>query len=90
MAISAQRLGRKVVAVDKYANAPAMQVADTYEVVDMLNAITSGHDGCLAVLHASTPDDAITRIEQGREEGKVEKQQLAEELNSVKNLLQRR
>ena len=37
VAISAQRLGRKVIAVDKYPNAPAMQVADTFEVVDMLD-----------------------------------------------------
>lgn len=36
--ISAKRLGATVIAVDRYANAPAMQVADQYEVVDMLNA----------------------------------------------------
>jgi phosphoribosylglycinamide formyltransferase 2 len=35
--ISAQRLGLRVLAVDRYANAPAMQVADQFEVVDMLN-----------------------------------------------------
>ena len=29
VAIAAQRLGCRVVAVDRYANAPAMQVADT-------------------------------------------------------------
>lgn len=33
------------------------------EAVDMLQAITSGHEGCLAVLHASSPVDAITRLE---------------------------
>ena len=37
-AISAKRLGQKVVAVDRYPNAPAMQVADDFEVIDMLNA----------------------------------------------------
>lgn len=36
-AISAQRLGVYVIAVDRYAHAPAMQVADQYEVLDMLN-----------------------------------------------------
>ena len=36
--ISVKRLGARVVAVDKYANAPAMQVADEFEVVDMLDA----------------------------------------------------
>lgn len=35
--ISAQRLGLSVVAVDRYAGAPAMQVADECEVVDMLD-----------------------------------------------------
>jgi len=33
------------------------------EAVDMLQAIASGHDGCLAVLHASTPVDAVSRLE---------------------------
>lgn len=37
-AISAQRLGLNIVAVDSYAEAPAMQVADDFEVIDMLNA----------------------------------------------------
>ncbi|MBX2993633.1 MAG: formate-dependent phosphoribosylglycinamide formyltransferase [Bdellovibrionaceae bacterium] len=36
--ISAQRLGLWVVAVDRYEGAPAMQVADAFEVIDMLNA----------------------------------------------------
>ncbi len=35
--ISAQRLGLHVVAVDRYADAPAMQVADEFAVVDMLD-----------------------------------------------------
>ena len=35
--ISAQRLGLATVAVDNYEGAPAMQVADEFEVVDMLN-----------------------------------------------------
>lgn len=35
--IAAKRLGRTVIAVDKYVNAPAMQVADDFEVIDMLN-----------------------------------------------------
>ena len=36
-AIAAQRLGQTVVACDKYAGAPAMQVADAAEVFDMLD-----------------------------------------------------
>jgi phosphoribosylglycinamide formyltransferase 2 len=35
--ISAKRLGNYVIAVDKYANAPAMQVADTFEIINMLD-----------------------------------------------------
>ena len=35
--IAAQRLGQTVVACDKYAGAPAMQVADAFEVFDMLD-----------------------------------------------------
>lgn len=35
--ISAKRLGLYVVAIDRYANAPAMQVADKFEVIDMLD-----------------------------------------------------
>ena len=33
------------------------------EAVDMLQAILSGHEGCLAVLHASSPTDAVCRLE---------------------------
>ncbi|MBW4647733.1 MAG: formate-dependent phosphoribosylglycinamide formyltransferase [Kastovskya adunca ATA6-11-RM4] len=36
--IAAQRLGNYVIAVDRYDNAPAMQVADVREVISMLNA----------------------------------------------------
>ena len=35
--IAAKRLGQYIVAVDSYDNAPAMQVADEREVIDMLN-----------------------------------------------------
>lgn len=35
--ISLKRLGQTVIAVDSYAGAPAMQVADGFEVIDMLN-----------------------------------------------------
>lgn len=36
--ISAQRLGLEVIAVDRYAGAPAMQVADYFEIIEMLDA----------------------------------------------------
>jgi len=38
VAIEAQRLGVEVVAVDRYPNAPAMQVAHRSHVIDMLDA----------------------------------------------------
>ena len=38
VAIEAQRLGVEVIAVDRYANAPAMQVAHRSHVIDMLDA----------------------------------------------------
>lgn len=37
--ISAKRLGIYVIAVDRYAGAPAMAVADDFEVIDMLNSV---------------------------------------------------
>lgn len=33
------------------------------EIIDLLQAITSGHEGCLSVLHASSPYDAVQRME---------------------------
>jgi pilus assembly protein CpaF len=33
------------------------------EAFDMLNAMSSGHDGCLAVIHASSPSHAVARLE---------------------------
>jgi phosphoribosylglycinamide formyltransferase 2 len=35
--IAAQRIGQTIIAVDSYENAPAMQVAHAYEVINMLN-----------------------------------------------------
>ncbi|MEO5948284.1 MAG: formate-dependent phosphoribosylglycinamide formyltransferase [Chitinophagaceae bacterium] len=37
LVIALKRLGQTVIAVDSYAGAPAMQVADEFEVIDMLN-----------------------------------------------------
>ena len=33
------------------------------EALDMLQAIATGHDGCLSVMHSSSPRDAISRLE---------------------------
>jgi pilus assembly protein CpaF len=33
------------------------------EAVDMLQAMNTGHDGCLATIHSNTPRDALARLE---------------------------
>jgi phosphoribosylglycinamide formyltransferase 2 len=61
--ISAQRLGLMVIAVDRYENAPAMQVADAFEVIDMLNA-----DDLEKVVAKYQPDIIVPEIEAIRTE----------------------
>lgn len=61
--IAAQRLGQHVVAVDSYAGAPAMQVADECEVIDMLDG--AALDG---VVEKHAPDLIVPEIEAIRTE----------------------
>lgn len=61
--IAAQRLGQHVVAVDSYAGAPAMQVADECEVIDMLNGAALD-----AVVEKHAPDLIVPEIEAIRTE----------------------
>jgi phosphoribosylglycinamide formyltransferase 2 len=61
--ISAKRLGQHVVAVDRYAGAPAMQVADEFEVIDMLNA-----DELDRLVRKHRPDFIVPEIEAIRTE----------------------
>jgi phosphoribosylglycinamide formyltransferase 2 len=42
LVIALKRLGQTVIAADSYAGAPAMQVADGFEVLDMLKRGTTG------------------------------------------------
>ncbi|MBW4571360.1 MAG: formate-dependent phosphoribosylglycinamide formyltransferase [Tolypothrix carrinoi HA7290-LM1] len=65
--IAAQRLGNYVIAVDRYANAPAMQVADCYEVISMLSA-----DDLEAIVTKHQPDFIIPEIEAIRTEKLLE------------------
>jgi len=58
VAIAAQRLGCRVIAVDRYAGAPAMQVADQAEVVVM-----SDPEALKAVVRHYQPDVVIPEIE---------------------------
>jgi phosphoribosylglycinamide formyltransferase 2 len=65
--IAAQRLGNYVIAVDRYPGAPAMQVADTYEVISMLSA-----DDLESVVTKHQPDFIVPEIEAIRTEKLVE------------------
>lgn len=61
--ISAKRLGCSVIAVDSYAGAPAMQVADGFEVINMLDG-----DALEAVIRKHAPDFVVPEIEAIRTE----------------------
>ncbi len=61
--IAAQRLGQYVIAVDSYPNAPAMQVAHEFEVIDMLNG-----EMLDAIVAKHQPDLIVPEIEAIRTE----------------------
>ena len=63
LVIALKRLGQTVVAVDSYAGAPAMQVADDFEVIDMLNAVQLD-----AIVAKHQPDLIVPEIEAIRTE----------------------
>lgn len=61
--IALQRLGQQVVAVDSYRHAPAMQVADEFEVINMLDG-----DALDAIVAKHQPDLIVPEIEAIRTE----------------------
>lgn len=61
--IAAQRLGQHVIACDSYAGAPAMQVADGFEVFSMLDG-----DALARVVERHKPDIIVPEIEAIRTE----------------------
>lgn len=61
--IAAQRLGQYIIAVDSYANAPAMQVAHEFEVIDMLDGFALDE-----VIAKHQPDIIVPEIEAIRTE----------------------
>ena len=63
LVIALKRLGQTVIAVDSYAGAPAMQVADGFEVIDMLNAKALD-----AIVTKHRPDLIVPEIEAIRTE----------------------
>lgn len=58
LVISLQRLGKTVIAVDSYAGAPAMQVADGCEVINMLDG-----EALESVVEKHQPDLIVPEIE---------------------------
>ncbi len=56
--LEAQRLGVEVIAVDRYANAPAMQVAHRSHTLDMTDA-----DALAAIISQEEPDFIVPEIE---------------------------
>ncbi|MBR6388670.1 MAG: formate-dependent phosphoribosylglycinamide formyltransferase [Opitutales bacterium] len=58
VAIELKRFGVEVIAVDKYANAPAMQIADRSHVISMLDA-----SALEAVIRKEMPDIIIPEVE---------------------------
>jgi len=67
LTISLKRLGQTVIAVDRYAGAPAMQVADAFEVVNMLDG-----DALEAIVKKHSPDMLVPEIEAIRTEKLIE------------------
>ena len=63
LVIALKRLGQTVIAVDSYEGAPAMQVADGFEVIDMLNG-----NELDAVIAIHNPDLVVPEIEAIRTE----------------------
>ena len=63
LVIALKRLGQTVIAVDSYAGAPAMQVADDFEVIDMLDG-----EALDAVVAKHQPDLIVPEIEAIRTE----------------------
>lgn len=63
LVIALQRLGQYVIAVDSYENAPAMQVAHAYEVINMLDG-----DALDAMIAKHQPDLVVPEIEAIRTE----------------------
>ncbi len=63
LVIALKRLGQFVIAVDSYPGAPAMQVADGFEVIDMLNGTELD-----AVVAKHQPDVIVPEIEAIRTE----------------------
>ena len=63
LVIALQRLGQYIIAVDNYENAPAMQVAHDFEVIDMLDG-----DALDSLIEKHQPDLIVPEVESIRTE----------------------
>ena len=63
LVIALQRLGQYIIAVDNYENAPAMQVAHDFEVIDMLDG-----DALDSLVEKHQPDLIVPEVESIRTE----------------------
>ena len=63
LVISAKRYGCRVIACDKYKDAPAMQLADEYRVFDMLDAVQLRN-----IIEEVKPDLIVPEVESIRTE----------------------
>jgi len=63
LVIAMQRLGQYVIAVDNYENAPAMQVAHEFEIINMLDG-----DALDKIVEKHTPDFIVPEVESIRTE----------------------
>lgn len=63
LVIALQRLGQYIIAVDNYPNAPAMQVAHEYEIIDMLDG-----DELDRIVSKHKPDFIVPEVESIRTE----------------------
>ena len=68
--ISAKRLGCSVIACDRYADAPAMQVADHFEVFDMLDG-----EKLSKIIDQHVPDLIVPEVEAIRTEVLLQKEE---------------
>ena len=74
--IAAKRIGQYVIACDRYENAPAMQVADEYEVFNMLDG-----DALDAIVDKHQPDIIVSEIEAIRTERLLEYEKRGIQIN---------
>jgi pilus assembly protein CpaF len=59
------------------------------EALELINAMNTGHKGCLGTIHANTPEDAIVRLEalaQGGD-GKISEKALRSQVSSAVELM---